>query len=179
MATKESLQDFKIDAAPSADILRQLWRHVESDPLRPMLLSDTTTFLSAQHFLVAVGSSILPFVASVDGEPAALAWLYNIAMVPPKMMPISAFLAVYLLPDFRQRHIVTQCADEFLRVIKGYGVEQLWAEVRIDNLPSRKALLACGLQYLVVLPTWKRYQGVWHDMALYHLSLTSLKETAL
>lgn len=160
----------RIDPSPSVADLIPCWQALEADPLRAMLLADTTTFLSVRHFLAAVGSTIIPFVACADGEPAAIAWLYNVAMVPPKMTPISAFVAVYTLPAFRHQHVVTQCADEFLQVIKEYGVEHLWAEVRIDNLPSRQALLACGFQYLVVLPAWKRYQGVWHDMALYHLS---------
>ena len=82
---------------PSSADIRQIWGHIEADPLRPMFLADTTTFVSAQHFLNAVGNSIVPFLAYVDGEPTALAWLYNIAMVPPKMRPLSAWLAVYVL----------------------------------------------------------------------------------
>lgn len=179
MATKESLQDFKIDATPSADILRQLWRHVESDPLRPMLLADTTAFLSPQHFLAAVGNTILPFVAFVDGEPAVLAWLYDVAMVPPKMTPISAFLALYVVALFRQQQVWQQCADEFLTHVRSYGLAHLWAEVRVDNLASQYALRASGFEQVATLPSWKRYQGEWHDMKLYHLSLAHIADVKL
>ncbi len=91
----------EIDTAPSPSLLLYCWRAFEADPLRPMLLADTTAFVSAQHFLNAIGTSIVPFLAHVDGEPAALAWLYDIAMLPPKMTPLSAFVAVYILPPYR------------------------------------------------------------------------------
>ena len=61
-----------LDISPSPGALLHCWRIFEADPMRPMLLADTTPFVSAQHFLNAVGSSIVPFLAHADGEPAAL-----------------------------------------------------------------------------------------------------------
>ena len=158
---------------PSYADLLYCWKEFEIDPLRPMLLADTTAFVSAQHFLAAVGSSIIPFFAYVDGEPAGLAWRYDIAMLPPKMTPLSAFVAVYVLPDYRGAHLVRQCAAAFLVQVRDYGVEHLWAEVRCDNLLSQYALRACGFEKVAALPSWKRYQGQWQDMKLYHLPIES------
>ena len=161
----------QLDPAPSTETLRLLWNQFEADPLRPMLLADTSTFLSAHHFLAAVGNSILPFVPRIDGELAGIAWLYNVAMVPPKMTIVSAFLAVYVLPAFRFKHMLHQCASEFLDMIRGYGLEHLWAEVRTDNMPPQYLLRTCGFEYVAVLPSWKRYGGLWQDMTLYHCAL--------
>lgn len=160
-----------IDMSPSPNALLHCWRIFEADPLRPMLLADTTTFVSAQHFLNAVGNSIVPFLARVGGNPAAIAWLYDIAMVPPKMTPVSAFVAVYVLLDYRTCHLIRQCAEAFLTQVRDYGVKHLWAEARCDNLQSRYALRACGFEKIVMLPSWKRYAGVWQNMELYHLPL--------
>ena len=157
--------------SPSRDALLHCWRIFEVDPLRPMLLADTTAFVSAQHFLAAVGSSIVPFLAYVDGEPAGIAWLYDIAMLPPKMTPLSAFVAVYVLPGYRNAHLVRQCSKAFLAQVRDYGVVHLWAEARCDNLPSQYALRACGFKRIAMLPSWKRYASVWHDINLYHLPL--------
>ena len=158
-----------IDSAPSYVDLLYCWQMFEADHLRPMLLADTTAFISAQHFLAAVGSSIIPFLARVNEEPAAIAWLYDIAMLPPKMTPLSAFVAVYVLPAYRSAHLVRQCAKAFLIQVHNHGIAHLWAEVRCDNLPSQYAIRACKFKKVATLPAWKRYAGVWHDMKLYHL----------
>lgn len=168
----------EIDAAPSPSLMLYCWRAFEADPLRSMLLADTTAFVSAQHFLNAVGTSIVPFLACVDGKPAALAWLYDIAMLPPKMTPLSAFVAVYVLPAFRGEHLVRQCAEAFLDQVRKYGTAHLWAEVRCDNLPSQYALRACGFEKVATVPSWKRYAGAWQDMKLYHLPLAYIAETS-
>ena len=157
--------------SPSPGALLHCWRIFEADPLRPMLLADTTAFVSAQDFLNAVGNSIVPFLARVDGNPAGFAWLYDIAMVPPKMTPLSAFVAVYVLPAYRVAHLVRQCFEAFLSQVRSFGVEHLWAEVRCDNLVSQYALRFCGFQQVATLPSWKRYVGVWQNMMLYHLAL--------
>jgi L-amino acid N-acyltransferase YncA len=167
----------RIDVHPSPATLQGLWQQFEADPLRSSLLADTSTFLSAQHFIAAVGHSILPFVAYVDEEPTGIAWLYDIAMVPPKMTPVSAFLAVYVLPLFRRQHIVRQHVAGLFDIMRGYGLAHLWAEVRSDNLPSQAMAIACGFEKVATLPTWKRYQGQWQDMYVYHLPLASIAET--
>ena len=160
-----------IDMSPLASDLLHCWRIFEADPLRPMLLADTTAFVSAQHFLAAAGNTIVPFLASVNGELAGIAWLYDIAMLPPKMTPLSAFVAVYVLPGYRNAHIVRQCYEAFLLQVRDYGVKHLWAEARCDNSQSQYALRACGFKKVATLPAWKRYAGLWQDMALYHLPL--------
>lgn len=160
-----------ITNTPSSTDIRHFWAQIEADPLRAMLLADTTTFLSAQHFLAAVGNTILPFMASVDGEPAILAWLYNIDMVPPKMTPISAWVALYVLGPFRGRQVWYPCAEAFFTQVRGYGIEHLWAESRVDNLASQYVLRVSGFDHVATVPSWKRYGGVWHDMCLYHLLL--------
>mgnify|MGYP001592427994 CR=1 FL=1 len=172
-AVKESatMVSIQLDPAPSTETLRLLWHQFEADPLRPMLLADTSTFLSAPHFLAAVGNSILPFVPCIDGEPVGIAWLYNIAMVPPKMTMVSGFVAAYVLPQFRSKHILHQCASDFLNIVRGYGLEHLWAEVRTDNMSPQYLLRACGFDYVATLPAWKRYDGIWQDMALFHRCL--------
>ena len=141
-----------------------------------MLLADTTTFLSDKHFLAAVGDTILPFVASVEGAPAALAWLYNIAMVPPKMTPLSAWLAVYVLAPFRGSQVWLQCKEVFFTSIRTFGLEHLWAEVRVDNRASQYALHASGFTHVATVPSWKRYAGVWQDMQLYYLSSADIAD---
>ena len=166
-----------IDANPSHADLLHCWQVFGTDPLRPMLLADTTAFVSAQHFLAAVGSSIVPLLARVDGEPAGMAWLYDIAMLPPKMTPLSAFVAIYVLPAYRGEHLVRQCAEAFFDQVRAYGVAHLWAEVRCDNLLSQYALRACGFEKVATLPSWKRYAGVWQDMKLYRLPLAYIAET--
>ena len=160
-----------LDTTPSPAFLLHCWQVFETDPLRPMLLADTTTFVSAQHFLAAIGHSIVPVVAMADGIPVALAWLYNIAMVPPKMTPLSAFVAAYVLPAFRHQGVIQACMVPFIRWAKGQGVEQLWGETRLDNTASRIALSMAGFAQAAILPSWKRYAGRWQDMALYHLPL--------
>ena len=174
MATKESSRRIDIDTAPSAADIRHIWAQIETDPLRPMLLADTTTFLSSRHFLAAVGNTILPFVAFVDGDPVALAWLYNIAMAPPKMTALSAWLAFYALAQFRGSQIWLQGKDAFLASVRTYGLEHLWAEVRLDNLASQYVLRVSGFTHVATVPSWKRYQGQWHDMQLYHLPLAPI-----
>ena len=160
-----------LDISPSPGALLHCWRIFEADPMRPMLLADTTPFVSAQHFLNAVGSSIVPFLAHADGEPAALAWLYDIAMLPPKMTPLSAFLAVYVLPEFRSHGVISACLAPFLAWAREQEIEHLWGEVRVDNVASRIALSMAGFTQTAILPSWKRYANIWQDMALYHLPL--------
>lgn len=178
-AVKESAPrvSIQLDPAPSTETLRLLWNQFEADPLRPMLLADTSTFLSAPHFLAAVGNNILPFVINVYGEPAGVFWLSRIAMVPPKMTMVSAFLAVYVLPAFRSKNIVNQSLSALLDIASGYGMEHLWAEVRIDNIPPQHALSKGGFTYVATLPSWERYAGVWHDIALYHMDMMKRRET--
>jgi ribosomal protein S18 acetylase RimI-like enzyme len=142
-----------------------------------MLLDDTTTFLSAQHFIAAVGHSILPFVSYVDEEPAGIAWLYNIAMAPPKMTPISAFTAGYVLPQFRAAHLRKKYEKAYMALIHEYGITHLWAETRTDNMLARHSLRASGFHRIAILPCWKRYRGKWMDMVLYHLSLETTSQT--
>ena len=165
-----------IDAAPPAETLRHLWQQFEEDPLRAVLLADTSTFLSARHFIAAVGQSIIPFVASVDGEPAGISWLYNIAMAPPKMTPISAFTAGYVLPQFRDAHLRRECNKAYISLVQTYGIEHLWAEVRTDNLAAHYALRASGFKKTALLPSWKRYKGQWKNMILYHLPILATFE---
>ena len=176
MNTTTAHAHISIDVAPSVETLRLLWQQFERDPLRPMLLADTTAFLSAQHFCAAVGNTILPFVPHVDGAPAGMAWLYDVAMVTPKMIPVSAFLAVYVLEAFRSKNIIHECASEFLDIVRGYGLEQLWAEVRTDNVAPQYALRTFGFEQVAVLPSWKRYGGVWQNMVLYRRTLGISRE---
>lgn len=156
----------RMETNPTVAMLYDCWGRIAADPGRTYCLADTDP-QNVAEFLALSGDTILPCIAYMRDEPAALAWLSHIAMTAPTMTPVSAQMHLYLLPDWRTRPISPECAAIIRNGLESYGFAHLFAMARTDDVATRKALDACRFAWAATLPRWQRYGGVWGDMDVY------------
>ena len=155
-----------METTPTATMIYDCWDKIDADPAREVFLADTHPH-SAVEFLALSGTMIVPCIAFMRHDPAALIWLSQILLLTPKMTPFSAQLHLYLLPAWRGRAISPPCAALFREGLASYGFRHLAAAVRLDDVETLRALDACDFTRQGILPRWQCYAGIWHDIAIY------------
>ena len=157
----------RMDTNPSIDVLAACWERIDADPQRSVYLSDTA-LQNVVEMVAAMGDTIVPCVAFMLDDPAALIWLSHVALAGPHRIPVSAVLNIYLMPTWRKRPVSPECAEIIVGGLRSYGIEHVWAFVRTIHVETRDILEMCGFTYDGVLPSWERYHGQWHGAAVYH-----------
>lgn len=152
---------------PSLEMLSLCWDAIDADPHRNVYLSDTA-LQNVGEMVAAMGDTIVPCVALMRDDPAALIWLSHVALAGEHLVPVSAYLNMYLMPAWRERPVSPECAAIIVESMRKYGIEHLWSFVRRDHLDTRRVLDTCQFTYVATLPQWERYEGVWHDAMVYH-----------
>lgn len=156
----------RMETNPTTTMVYDCWDKITSDSDRAQYLADTHP-QSGAEFVAICGETILPCVAYMRDDPAALLWLFDIALVVPQMTPLSAQIGMYILPEWRDRSISPECAEVMRDALASYGFAHLSALVRLDDDAARDAMDACQFTYHARLPRWQRYGGVWHNMGMY------------
>lgn len=160
----------RLEPNPTPAEIAACWAKIDADPQRAQTLSDTG-WQSAEDFLACAGATMVPCIAYMGHDPAALLWLTNLALLPPRMQPLSAHLGLYLLPPWQAVPISPPCAAVIQDGLRAYGFAHLWAFVPCGALAYMQALEACGFVCEATVPQWERYGGVWCASDIYHLRL--------
>src|SRR3990167_1974679 len=137
----------RMDTNPSIDVLAACWERIDADPQRSVYLSDTA-LQNVVEMVAAMGDTIVPCVAFMLDDPAALIWLSHVALAGPHMVPVSAYLDIYLMPEWRERPVSSECAASSGEGMRRYGIEHLWRCVRRDHLDERRVLQICQFDYV-------------------------------
>ena len=156
----------RMDTNPSIDVLAACWERIDADPQRSVYLSDTA-LQNVVEMVAAMGDTIVPCVAFMRDDPAALIWLSHVALAGPHIVPVSAYLNIYLMPAWRERPVSPECAAIIVDGLRSYGIEHLWSFVRRDHIHTKPVLDMCHFSYIATLPKWERYANAWHDAAVY------------